>query len=100
MKQDQINELLVQLALEGNKVVRLKGGDSFVFGRGSEEILALKEKEIPWELVPGITSCVSVPELAGIPVTHRNVSRSFHVITGHTLKGAQSEAELAFIWCL
>ena len=95
MKQDQINELLVQLALEGNKVVRLKGGDSFVFGRGSEEILALKEKEIPWELVPGITSCVSVPELAGIPVTHRNVSRSFHVITGHTLKGAQSEAELA-----
>lgn len=95
MKQEQINELLVQLALEGNKVVRLKGGDSFVFGRGSEEILALKEKEIPWELVPGITSCVSVPELAGIPVTHRNVSRSFHVITGHTLKGAQSEAELA-----
>ena len=97
MKQDQINELLVQLALEGNKVVRLKGGDSFVFGRGSEEILALKEKEIPWELVPGITSCVSVPELAGIPVTHRNVSRSFHVITGHTLKGVQSEAELAYM---
>ena len=94
MKQDQINELLVQLALEGNKVVRLKGGDSFVFGRGSEEILALKEKEIPWELVPGITSCVSVPELAGIPVTHRNVSRSFHVITGHTLAGGCEQNEL------
>ena len=95
MTQEQINELLIQLALEGLKVVRLKGGDSFVFGRGSEEILALKEQGIGWEVVPGITSCVAVPELAGIPVTHRNVSRSFHVITGHTLKGAQSEKELA-----
>lgn len=95
MKQEQINELLIKLALEGLKVVRLKGGDSFVFGRGSEEILALKEQGISWEVVPGITSCVAVPELAGIPVTHRNVSRSFHVITGHTLKGAQSEKELA-----
>lgn len=95
MTQEQINELLIKLALEGLKVVRLKGGDSFVFGRGSEEILALKEQEIGWEVVPGITSCVAVPELAGIPVTHRNVSRSFHVITGHTLKGAQSEKELA-----
>lgn len=95
MTQEQINELLIKLALEGLKVVRLKGGDSFVFGRGSEEILALKEQGIGWEVVPGITSCVAVPELAGIPVTHRNVSRSFHVITGHTLKGAQSEKELA-----
>ena len=95
MTQEQINELLIKLALEGLKVVRLKGGDSFVFGRGSEEILALKEQGIGWEVVPGITSCEAVPELAGIPVTHRNVSRSFHVITGHTLKGAQSEKELA-----
>ncbi len=95
MKQEQINELLIKLALEGLKVVRLKGGDSFVFGRGSEEILALREHGIGWEVVPGITSCVAVPELAGIPVTHRNISRSFHVITGHTLKGAQSEKELA-----
>ena len=95
MKQEQINELLINLAKEGLKVVRLKGGDSFVFGRGSEEILALREQGIGWEIVPGITSCVAVPELAGIPVTHRNVSRSFHVITGHTLKGAQSEKELA-----
>lgn len=95
MTQEQINELLIKLALEGLKVVRLKGGDPFVFGRGSEEILALKEQGIGWEVVPGITSCVAVPELAGIPVTHRNVSRSFHVITGHTLKGAQSEKELA-----
>ena len=95
MKQEQINELLIKLASEGLKVVRLKGGDSFVFGRGSEEILALREHGISWEVVPGITSCVAVPELAGIPVTHRNVSRSFHVITGHTLKGAQSEKELA-----
>ena len=90
MKQEQINELLIKPALEGLKVVRLKGGDPFVFGRGSEEILALREHGISWEVVPGITSCVAVPELAGIPVTHRNVSRSFHVITGHTLKGAQS----------
>lgn len=85
----------VQLALEGNKVVRLKGRGLLCFRPWFRRDLALKEKEIPWELVPGITSCVSVPELAGIPVTHRNVSRSFHVITGHTLKGAQSEAELA-----
>ena len=76
-------------------MVRLKGGDPFVFGRGSEEILALKEQGINWEIIPGITSCVSVPELAGIPVTHRNVSRSFHVITGHTLAGIQSEEALA-----
>lgn len=95
MKQEQINELLIKLASEGLKVVRLKGGDSFVFGRGSEEILALREHGISCEVIPGITSCVAVPELAGIPVTHRNVSRSFHVITGHTLKGAQSEKELA-----
>ena len=95
MTQEQINELLIKLAREGLKVVRLKGGDPFVFGRGSEEILALKEQGINWEIIPGITSCVSVPELAGIPVTHRNVSRSFHVITGHTLAGIQSEEALA-----
>ena len=94
MKQEQINELLIKLASEGLKVVRLKGGDSFVFGRGSEEILALREHGISWEVVPGITSCVAVPELAGIPVTHRNVSRSFHVITGHTLAGGREQNEL------
>ena len=78
MPQEEINRLLIGLAKEGLNVVRLKGGDPFVFGRGSEEILALKEAGISWETVPGITSAVAVPELAGIPVTHRGISRSFH----------------------
>ncbi len=66
------------------QVVRLKGGDPFVFGRGGEEVLALQAEGIQFELVPGVTSAISVPELAGIPVTHRGESRSFHVYTGHT----------------
>ncbi|WP_294407507.1 uroporphyrinogen-III C-methyltransferase [uncultured Ruminococcus sp.] len=82
--QEEINSLLVQKAAEGRIVVRLKGGDPFVFGRGGEEIIALKENDIPFSVVPGITSSVAVPELAGIPVTHRDTARSFHVITGHT----------------
>lgn len=84
MKQEEINAVLVELALEGLKVVRLKGGDPFVFGRGGEEIMALQARGIAYEVVPGVTSAVAVPECAGIPVTHRAVSRSFHVITGHT----------------
>lgn len=84
MKQEEINRLLVEKALTGKYVVRLKGGDAFVFGRGGEEILALREAGIPYELVPGISSCIAVPELAGLPVTHRETARSFHVITGHT----------------
>ena len=87
MKQEQINELLVRYGSEYESVVRLKGGDSFVFGRGGEEILALMNAGIDFELVPGVTSAVAVPEMAGIPVTHREVSRSFHVITGHTKDG-------------
>ena len=94
MPQEEINRLLIELAKEGLNVVRLKGGDPFVFGRGSEEILALKEAGILWETVPGITSAVAVPELAGIPVTHRGISRSFHVITGHTLTGSREQKEL------
>lgn len=69
-------------------MVRLKGGDPFVFGRGGEEALALAAEGIPYEIIPGVTSAVAVPECAGIPVTHRSLSRSFHVITGHT-KGAE-----------
>lgn len=84
MKQQEINEILLSLAGQGMMVVRLKGGDPFVFGRGGEEALALEQARIPYELVPGVTSAVAVPECAGIPVTHREVSRSFHVITGHT----------------
>lgn len=83
MKQEDICKLLVKLAAEGKTVARLKGGDSFVFGRGGEEALLLKENNLPFEFVPGITSAISVPEYAGIPVTHRKVAASFAVITGH-----------------
>ncbi len=82
--QENINGILVKNALDGKTVARLKGGDPFVFGRGGEEIIALSEHNIPFEVIPGISSSIAVPELAGIPVTHRSVSRSFHVITGHT----------------
>ena len=83
-KQEVINDILIKKALEGKTVVRLKGGDPFVFGRGGEEIEALSEHGIEYEIVPGISSSAAVPALAGIPVTHRRVSRGFHVITGHT----------------
>lgn len=84
IKQPEINEIIVQKALEGKIVVRLKGGDPFVFGRGGEEILALQEASIPYEVVPGITSAIAAATYAGIPITHRGVSSGFHVITGHT----------------
>ena len=83
MKQEEINMLLIEKAKEGAHVVRLKGGDPFVFGRGNEEVDALTEADIETEVIPGISSCIAVPELAGIPVTERKVSRSFHVMTGH-----------------
>lgn len=83
-KQEEINDILVECAKKYDIVVRLKGGDPFVFGRGGEEIAALLEHNIPYEVIPGVTSAVAVPECAGIPVTDRGVARSFHVITGHT----------------
>lgn len=83
MKQEEINMLLIEKAKEGAHVVRLKGGDPFVFGRGNEEVDALTEAGVETEVIPGISSCIAVPELAGIPVTERKVSRSFHVMTGH-----------------
>lgn len=82
-KQWEINELLAAKALEGKVVVRLKGGDPFVFGRGGEEALFLKEKNISFEIVPGITSAVAVPAYAGIPVTHRGTASSVCFITGN-----------------
>ncbi len=91
IKQDKINDILVKKAFEGNTVVRLKGGDPFVFGRGGEEITALTENGIPFDTVPGITSAIAIPAEAGIPVTHRGLSRSFHVITGHTSDSGISE---------
>lgn len=83
MKQEDINQLLVDKAKEGKCVVRLKGGDPFVFGRGGEEGLLLQENGLLFEIVPGITSAISVPAYAGIPVTHRAVATSFAVVTGH-----------------
>ncbi len=83
LAQDEINRLLVEQAGEGKYVVRLKGGDPFIFGRGGEEALALQEKGIPFEVVPGVSSSYSVPAYGGIPVTHRHMASSFHVITGH-----------------
>ncbi|MFA6384310.1 MAG: uroporphyrinogen-III C-methyltransferase [Candidatus Omnitrophota bacterium] len=82
LTQDKINMLLVRLAKKGKMVVRLKGGDPFVFGRGGEEILALVKYKIPFEVVPGVTSAVAVPAYAGIPVTHRGMTSGFAVFTG------------------
>lgn len=90
LPQEETNALLVKKAKEGKTVVRLKGGDPFVFGRGGEEILALQVEGIPYEVVSGVTSSIAVPAAAGIPVTHRKIARSFHVITGHTAAGGET----------
>jgi uroporphyrin-III C-methyltransferase len=81
--QGEIEALMVDYALRGNRVVRLKGGDPFVFGRGGEEVLACRRAGVPVTVVPGVTSAISVPAAAGIPVTHREISRAFTVISGH-----------------
>ncbi|MGH3507613.1 MAG: uroporphyrinogen-III C-methyltransferase [Nocardioidaceae bacterium] len=82
-----INEVMIQRALEGKSVVRFKGGDPFVFGRGFEEAIACAEAGVPFRVVPGITSAVSVPALGGIPVTHRGVAHEFSVVSGHLPPG-------------
>ncbi|MDD6492846.1 MAG: siroheme synthase CysG [Firmicutes bacterium] len=93
MPQEEINRLLIEKAKQGKRVVRLKGGDPFVFGRGKEEVQALTREGIEVQVVPGISSAIGVPSAAGIPVTHRELSESFHVITGHTARGQDSLPE-------
>jgi uroporphyrin-III C-methyltransferase len=83
MPQDEINETIYQNSLKYENVVRLKGGDPFVFGRGGEEANYLYDRDVKFEIIPGITSAISAPAYAGIPVTHRGVSVSFRVVTGH-----------------
>ena len=91
LDQEQINLLLVELASQGLEVVRLKGGDPFVFGRGGEEALALAEADIPFEVVPGVSALAAVPAAAGIPLTHRGLSAQVRVVSG---RSADGEVEL------
>ena len=92
MVQDEINALLADRALAGKNVARLKGGDPFVFGRGGEEAEYLQERGIPWIVIPGVTSAIAAPAYAGIPVTHRDASSSFAVITGHERNDGRESA--------
>jgi uroporphyrinogen III methyltransferase/synthase len=91
--QSEINQILLDKALEGKFVIRLKGGDPFLFGRGAEELELLVENNIEFEVVPGITSALSVPAYAGIPVSHRDFCSSVHIITGHARQDGQLEID-------
>ena len=91
--QEQINRILVEEAQKGLKVVRLKGGDPFLFGRGGEELAELKMYGIPYEVVPGVTSSLAVPAYSGIPVTHRDFASSVHIITGHKKQGQNEDMD-------
>lgn len=101
LPQEEINNLLVARVRQGKQVARLKGGDPFVFGRGGEEALALHEAGLPFEIVPGVSSAISAPAYAGIPVTQRGLATSFAVVTGHECEdsgpGATDWAALARI---
>ncbi|PLX35289.1 MAG: uroporphyrinogen-III C-methyltransferase [Hyphomicrobiales bacterium] len=94
MLQEDINKLLVQLAGQHERVVRLKGGDPFIFGRGSEEALYLAAHDIAFEIVPGITAAGGCSAYAGIPLTHRNLSRAVQFITGHSMRGKSIDDDL------
>jgi uroporphyrin-III C-methyltransferase len=94
--QDEINDLLIEKARQGKIVIRLKGGDPFVFGRGGEECLALAEAGVRYEVIPGVSSAIAVPAYAGIPVTQRGVTTTFAVVAGHT-GGSDSDIDWAGI---
>ena len=96
LRQEEISELVAARALEGKKVVRLKGGDPFIFGRGGEEAELLFEKNVPFEVVPGISSFYSAPAYAGIPLTHRDFSSAFEVISGHRRSDADETEDVNF----
>lgn len=93
MKQEQINQVLLEEAQKGYRVVRLKGGDPFLFGRGGEELELLTANGIPYEVVPGVTSSIAVPAYNGIPVTHRDFCSSVHIITGHRRAGREYDID-------
>ena len=95
MRQEEINLLLVQKAGQYERVVRLKGGDVYVFGRGGEEAACLREHGVPFQVVPGVTSAVAGPAYAGIPVTHRGVARGLRVMTAHDRAGGLAQLDFA-----
>ena len=104
VRQETIHRVMIRGARAGKRVVRLKGGDPFVFGRGAEEALALARAGIPFDVVPGVSSAIAAPELAGIPVTHRGAASGFLVLSGHTteafengLKAVQPNAAVSLI---
>lgn len=90
VRQIEINRLLVKAAKQGHHVVRLKGGDPFVFGRGGEEVLALRQENVSYEIVPGVSSSIAAPSAAEIPVTHRGIAKSVSIITARDAKGSVS----------
>ena len=96
LKQDEINELIAKKSLEGKTVVRLKGGDPFIFGRGGEEAEVLQSRGIPFVIIPGISSFYSAPAYAGIPLTHRDFSNAFEVISGHRRSDADDAEDVNF----
>ena len=92
-RQEEIHAVLVEKAREGKTVIRIKGGDPFLFGRGGEEVEYLAEHDVPFEVVPGVSSCLSAPLSAGIAVTHRDASSSVVIVTGHNAEGNEDRVE-------